>query len=246
MSPMISAYSHQDKIARFLAGAPHAVVGASRDRSKYGNRVLRVYLQNGRPVYPVNPGGATDRGFDVLYRPGIVADAGSRRVRDYAAAPGGGDRGASQRRRCAEYLVSARCRIRRGCRASGGAWDECDRRRAVHPRRAGLQGELIRQVATCDEAPSRSSRTRPGQDRIFPLRSRRAMPRKKSRRICVRLGQGMTIYRCTEARPGGGQNPRPRAFLPTHRPRKTNRGPGHRAGRRRRSPPPAAVAVRAD
>ena len=32
------------------------MVGASRDRSKYGNRVLRVYLQNGRPVYPVNPG----------------------------------------------------------------------------------------------------------------------------------------------------------------------------------------------
>ena len=56
MSPLISAYSQQDKIARFLAGTPHAVVGASRDRSKYGNRVLRVYLQNGRPVYPVNPG----------------------------------------------------------------------------------------------------------------------------------------------------------------------------------------------
>jgi hypothetical protein len=41
----------QEKIANFLAGAPHAVVGASRDRAKYGNKVLRVYLQNDRPVY---------------------------------------------------------------------------------------------------------------------------------------------------------------------------------------------------
>ena len=45
----------QDKIAQFLAGAPHAIVGASRDRSKIGNRVLQAYLQNQRPVYPVNP-----------------------------------------------------------------------------------------------------------------------------------------------------------------------------------------------
>ena len=45
----------QDKIDRFLAGKPHAVVGASQDRSKYGNKVLRAYLQANRPVYPVNP-----------------------------------------------------------------------------------------------------------------------------------------------------------------------------------------------
>ncbi len=45
----------QANIAEFLAGAPHAVVGASRDRSKIGHRVLRAYLQDGRAVYPVNP-----------------------------------------------------------------------------------------------------------------------------------------------------------------------------------------------
>jgi uncharacterized protein len=45
----------QDRIAQFLTGAPHAVVGASRDRSKIGTRVLQAYLQNQRPVYPVNP-----------------------------------------------------------------------------------------------------------------------------------------------------------------------------------------------
>ena len=45
----------EEKIDAFLDGAPHAVIGASRDRSKYGNKVLRCYRQKGRPVYPVNP-----------------------------------------------------------------------------------------------------------------------------------------------------------------------------------------------
>jgi uncharacterized protein len=45
----------QQKIADFLAGAPHAVVGASLDRSKYGNKVLRCYLQAQRPVHCVHP-----------------------------------------------------------------------------------------------------------------------------------------------------------------------------------------------
>ena len=31
------------------------MVGASRDRSKYGNKVLRCYQQNGRTAHPVNP-----------------------------------------------------------------------------------------------------------------------------------------------------------------------------------------------
>ncbi len=45
----------QQQIEAFLAGTPHAVVGASRDREKYGNKVLRAYLQRQRAVYPVNP-----------------------------------------------------------------------------------------------------------------------------------------------------------------------------------------------
>ena len=43
------------RIADFLADGPWAVVGASKDRSKYGNKVLRCYQQNGREVYAVNP-----------------------------------------------------------------------------------------------------------------------------------------------------------------------------------------------
>lgn len=44
----------QDRIQAFLACEAFAVVGASVDRSKYGNKVLRCYLQHGREVYPIN------------------------------------------------------------------------------------------------------------------------------------------------------------------------------------------------
>lgn len=47
--------SEQEQIDAFFAGGLHAVVGASRDRSKYGNMVLRAYVRNNRPAYPVNP-----------------------------------------------------------------------------------------------------------------------------------------------------------------------------------------------
>lgn len=45
----------EDKIKKFLDGNRFAVVGASQDRTKYGNKVLRVYKQNRRDVVPVNP-----------------------------------------------------------------------------------------------------------------------------------------------------------------------------------------------
>ena len=45
----------EDKIESFLAGRRFAVVGASRDRAKYGNKVLRAYQQNNLEVFPVNP-----------------------------------------------------------------------------------------------------------------------------------------------------------------------------------------------
>lgn len=32
-----------------------AVIGASKDRNKYGNRAVRAYLRQGWTVYPVNP-----------------------------------------------------------------------------------------------------------------------------------------------------------------------------------------------
>jgi predicted CoA-binding protein len=44
-----------DKIAQFLQSTAFAVVGASSDKTKYGNQVLRCYIANNKTVYPVNP-----------------------------------------------------------------------------------------------------------------------------------------------------------------------------------------------
>lgn len=46
---------NDEKIRTFLAAGRFGVVGASADRSKYGNKVLRCYQMNGRDVVPVNP-----------------------------------------------------------------------------------------------------------------------------------------------------------------------------------------------
>jgi len=42
-------------IEQFLDGATFAVVGASANRHKYGNKVLRCYQQDGRTAHPVHP-----------------------------------------------------------------------------------------------------------------------------------------------------------------------------------------------
>lgn len=45
----------QQRVQSFLEAGPYAVVGASTDREKYGNKVLRCYQQHGREVFPINP-----------------------------------------------------------------------------------------------------------------------------------------------------------------------------------------------
>ncbi|HED65126.1 MAG TPA: CoA-binding protein [Planctomycetes bacterium] len=46
----------QERIEDFLSEGPFAVVGASTNREKYGNKVLRAYLQNHKePLYAVHP-----------------------------------------------------------------------------------------------------------------------------------------------------------------------------------------------
>lgn len=42
-------------IQQFLSAAAFGVAGASTHREKYGNKVLRCYLQNHKKVYPINP-----------------------------------------------------------------------------------------------------------------------------------------------------------------------------------------------
>jgi len=56
-----------ERIARFLSEGPWAVVGASADRGKYGNKVLRAYQAAGlSPVYPVNPRGGVIEGLEAF------------------------------------------------------------------------------------------------------------------------------------------------------------------------------------
>ena len=54
--------NEQERIKTFLAGKRFAVVGASANRRKYGNKVLRVYQQNKLDVTPVNPAGGQIEG----------------------------------------------------------------------------------------------------------------------------------------------------------------------------------------
>lgn len=52
---MAAARTSQSDIDAFLNGSPFAVVGASTNREKYGNKVLRCYQQHGLKAYPINP-----------------------------------------------------------------------------------------------------------------------------------------------------------------------------------------------
>ena len=66
----------QEKIQSFLAQKRFAVVGASQDRSKYGNKVLRVYQQNERDAVPINPNATEIEGVtaypDLASVPGTI------------------------------------------------------------------------------------------------------------------------------------------------------------------------------
>lgn len=50
------------QIADFLSGTRYAVAGASSDRGKYGNKVLRAYLAQGLECVPVHPRETTIEG----------------------------------------------------------------------------------------------------------------------------------------------------------------------------------------
>ncbi|HTF88741.1 MAG TPA: CoA-binding protein [Planctomycetota bacterium] len=54
------------KIKDFLAAGPYAVVGASTLREKFGNKVLRTYLQRGLEVHVVHPKEKVIEGLDTV------------------------------------------------------------------------------------------------------------------------------------------------------------------------------------
>lgn len=45
----------ETRVKNFLAGSPFAVVGATTVRDKYGNKVLRCFMQHDYEVFPINP-----------------------------------------------------------------------------------------------------------------------------------------------------------------------------------------------
>ena len=107
--------NHRPDIAAFLAQGNFAVVGASQDRAKYGNKCLRCYAQHGLPVVAVNPKGVdvegqkgfaslaavpeTVRAASVVAPPaaamGIVKDAIARGIRHLWFQPGAEEAAAS-------------------------------------------------------------------------------------------------------------------------------------------------------
>jgi predicted CoA-binding protein len=54
------------RIETFLAAEAFGVVGASTNRDKYGNKVLRCYLQNERQALPINPVEHMIEGIDCI------------------------------------------------------------------------------------------------------------------------------------------------------------------------------------
>lgn len=50
-------------ITTFFSSDAFGVVGASEDRSKFGNKVMRCYLENRKTVIPVNPKAASIEGI---------------------------------------------------------------------------------------------------------------------------------------------------------------------------------------
>ncbi len=63
---MTDKQTMEEKIIQFLASEAFAVAGASTNREKYGNKVLRCYQQHDRKVIPINPRATTIEGLDCL------------------------------------------------------------------------------------------------------------------------------------------------------------------------------------
>jgi predicted CoA-binding protein len=55
--------SENIQLEHFFASRAFAVVGASTNREKYGNKVLRCYMQHEKKVYPINPRAETIEGL---------------------------------------------------------------------------------------------------------------------------------------------------------------------------------------
>ena len=76
---------HPPEVAAFLAVGSFAVVGASADRAKSGNKVLRCYQQHGLPVVGVHPKLSACEGAAV--HPSLAVVPGAPRAVSVVAPP---------------------------------------------------------------------------------------------------------------------------------------------------------------
>jgi predicted CoA-binding protein len=64
-----------------------AIIGASAERSKFGNKSVRAHRDAGYTVYPVNPKGGEVEGLTVYTRIGDIPEARLDRVSVYLPPP---------------------------------------------------------------------------------------------------------------------------------------------------------------
>jgi predicted CoA-binding protein len=115
----------KDSVENFLAAETYAVVGASSNRAKFGNRVFRAILASGRHASPINPTASQVEGhtayasiadlpvvpdsISIITPPHItreiVADAITAGVKNIWMQPGAQDDDASQSARAAGLNV---------------------------------------------------------------------------------------------------------------------------------------------
>ncbi len=56
----------QNSLDKFFSSPSFGVVGASNDRSKFGNRILRNYLEHQLKAYPIHPSETSIEGLSCL------------------------------------------------------------------------------------------------------------------------------------------------------------------------------------
>lgn len=64
-----------ERINQFFLSAQYGVVGASNRRHKFGNKVLRCYLENDKPAIPVHPTERQVEGLDCVATVGELPGA---------------------------------------------------------------------------------------------------------------------------------------------------------------------------
>lgn len=70
----MAAVAEQEALKRFFQATQYAVVGASADRSKFGNKVFRWYQGYNLPVTPVHPKSSSIEGVPAVKELGEVMD----------------------------------------------------------------------------------------------------------------------------------------------------------------------------